>query len=110
MKNNNNKNREKCIEKGKQCCEENEERKKIKKGKGRLQKWLPNNIEDYLKKEKDRKREYTKNRYQKIPEEDTRKLRQRKKNRICGITQEELQQRIDYVIEHLKELLKRLKS
>ena len=45
-----------------------------------------------------------------MSEEEKQKLKVCKKNRIHCMSQEELQQRIEYVIEHMKELLKGWKS
>ena len=45
-----------------------------------------------------------------MSEEDRQKLKEGKKNQLCSISQKELQQQIEKVIEKKKELLKGLKS
>ena len=49
-------------------------------------------------------------RHQNMSIRDRQKIRERKKNQIGSMFREELKQRMKQVIEHMKELLKRLES
>lgn len=79
--------------------------KKIKKSN---KKWLVIHAEDYLKKGKIR--ENTRNRYHNVSDKDRQKLREYKKDQVRGMCQKELQQRVEQLIQHMKELLKKVEK
>lgn len=90
------KNKERCIKK----VHGIDIMKKTRKG---YKKWLLIDSEDYVNKKKIKEN---------TEEIDTRQQKQmecKKNNQICGMSLEELQQRIEQVIQKMKELLKRLK-
>ena len=56
----------------------------------------------FSKERKDKKRKYTRNRYHNFFEEDRQKPKEHEKNQIPGMSQEELRQCMEQLIEHIK--------